>query len=67
MGGHITKSYSRQQKTIALSSAEAELHAVVAASSETLGVVSFCRDMGMTVDGEAYVDSSAALGIVQRT
>ena len=39
VGSHIVKSYSRQQKTVALSSAEAELHAMVAASAEALGIV----------------------------
>ena len=33
IGKHLVKAYSRQQRTIALSSAEAELHAMVAASS----------------------------------
>jgi hypothetical protein len=66
IGGHLIKSYSRQQKTVALSSAEAELHAMVAASAEALGVIGLCRDMGMKMEGEVYTDSSAALGITQR-
>ena len=66
-GKHTIKSYSRQQKTVAMSSAEAELHAMVAASAETLGVVSLCRDLGIDVQGEVYADSSAALGIAQRS
>ena len=66
-GKHTIKSYSRQQKTVALSSAEAELHAMVAASAETLGVAKLCRDLGMEVQGEVYADSSAALGIAQRS
>ncbi len=67
LGGHLVKSYSRQQKTVALSSAEAELHAMVAASAETLGIIGLCRDMGMEIAGEVYADSSAALGIAQRS
>ena len=51
MGNHLIKSYSRQQKTIALSSAEAELHAMVAASAEALGIMALCKDMGMVVEG----------------
>ena len=66
MGKHTLKSYSRQQKTIALSSAEAELHAMVAASSETIGLRALCRDMGLEAQGDVYVDSSAAIGISQR-
>ena len=65
-GSHILKSWSRQQKTISLSSAEAELHAAVAASSEVLGILALLRDMGVQAQGEINVDSSAALGIVQR-
>lgn len=67
MGKHLIKSYSRQQRTVALSSAEAELHAMVAASAEILGLIALCKDMGIEVGGEVYADSSAALGIVQRT
>jgi len=66
IGGHMIKSYSRQQRTVALSSAEAELHAMVAASAETLGVIGLCKDMGLAMEGEVYTDSSAALGITQR-
>ena len=65
-GAHVLKSWSRQQKTISLSSAEAELHAVVAASSGTLGMISLLSDMGIQAQGEINEDSSAALGIVQR-
>ena len=50
MGVHVIKKHSRQQQTIALSSTEAELHAVVAASVETMGVVNLCRGMGFTVE-----------------
>ena len=67
MGTHILKSYSKQQKTVALSSAEAELHAMVAASSEALGLIGVLSDMGFAADGEVYSDSSAALGIAQRS
>ena len=60
----MLKSWPRQQKTISLSSAEAELHAAVAASSKAL--MSLLRDMGVESQGEIKVVSSAALGIVQR-
>ena len=66
VGSHVLKTYSRQQKTVALSSAEAELHAMVAASAEALGIVSLMKDMGIDALGEVYADSSAALGIAQR-
>ena len=66
IGSHVIKSYSRQQKVIALSSAEAELYAMVAASAETLAVIAYATDLGMSISGEVYADSSAALGITQR-
>ena len=66
VGSHLLKTYSRQQKTVALSSAEAELHASVAASAEALGIVALMKDMGVDAIGEVYADSSAALGIAQR-
>jgi hypothetical protein len=65
-GTHVIKSYSKQQRTIALSSAEAELHAMVAASAEALGLLLLMRDMGIEAEGEIYGDSTAALGIAQR-
>ena len=62
----MIKSYSRQQKVIALSSAEAELYAMLAASAESLAMIAYCRDLGMTIGGEVYTDSAAALGITHR-
>ena len=46
LGKHTLNYYSRQQKTVALSSAEAELHAMVAASFETLDIMALCRIIG---------------------
>ena len=66
IGSHVIKTYSKQQRTIALSSAEAELHALVAASAETIGIVALLKDMGCVATGDVYSDSSAALGIAQR-
>ena len=66
IGSHVIKTYSRQQKTVALSSAEAELHAMVAASAEVLGIIGLLDDVGMKLTGEILADSSAALGISNR-
>ena len=66
LGHHTIKSYSRQQKTVALSSAEAELYAMVIASAETMAIISFAKDIGCILEGEIYADSSAALGIAAR-
>ena len=66
IGAHTIKSYSRQQKVVALSSAEAELYAMVAVSAESFAVIGYAQDLGMTLEGEVYTDSSAALGITHR-
>ena len=66
MGDHLLKTCSRQQRVVALSSAEAELYAMVAASAETMAIMAYARDLGMVVTGEVYTDSAAALGISQR-
>ena len=66
IGRHLLKTYSRQQKTIALSSAEAELYGMTACSSELLGMQACAADLGMKLNVSIYADASAALGIVQR-
>jgi hypothetical protein len=66
LGKHYIKSWSSTQKTIALSSGEAELTALVKCSSEGLGVLQMGYDWGMDFEMEVYVDSSAALGVVGR-
>ena len=41
---------------VSLSSAEAKLHAMVAASTATLGIVSLMKVMGVDAVGEVYAD-----------
>ena len=65
-GGHHLKSWSVTQKRVTLSSAEAELGAVVKASAETLGVIQMAQGLGDEVGAEVFVDSSAALSVTQR-
>ena len=66
LGEHVIKTYCKQQKVIALSSAEAELYAMVAASAETLALQAYAHDLGLDFGCELYCDSAAALGIAQR-
>ena len=66
LGEHVLKAYCRQQKVVALSSAEAELYAMVAASVETLAMAAYAKDLGVSLECELFCDSSAALGIAQR-
>ena len=66
LGAHAIKSWSRQQRTIALSSAEAETYGMVACSTELLGLQACARDLGISLGVSVYADASAALGIIKR-
>ena len=66
LGTHYIKSWSSTQKTIALSSGDAELTAAVKCSCETIGILQLSADWWMELEGEVLVDSSAALGVVGR-
>ena len=66
MGGHLLKSWSKEQKHIALSSAEAELYAANRGASEGLGLKSLAKDIGINLELELQIDASAACGIMQR-
>ena len=65
-GRHMIKSWSSTQKSITLSSAEAELVAAVKTATEVIGVTQMAADWGWDLEGQIFVDSSAALGIVHR-
>ena len=66
IGGHFIKGWARTQNNVTLSSAEAELIALVKCSAELLGVRSMLRDYGAESGGVVYADSSAALAIAKR-
>ena len=65
-GSHVIKHWSRTQAGIALSSGEAELVALIKASSESLGLANMSGEMGEVVQVQVLTDSSAAKGAVQR-
>ena len=65
-GSHMIKSWSSTQKSITLSSGEAELVAAVKTCTELIGVTQIMSDWGREVEGEVYVDSSAAIGVAHR-
>ena len=65
-GEHHVKSWSVTQKRVTLSSAEAELGALVKTSTEVLGILQMAEGLGRIMTAEVLVDSSAALGIVHR-
>eukprot|EP00973_Karenia_brevis_P036136 4982592-Karenia_brevis.AAC.1 len=66
VGGHFIKGWARTQNSITLSSAEAELVALVKTSAEILGIIGMAQDWGVSHRGIVSVDSSAALGIAER-
>ena len=49
-----------------MSSAEAELSAMVSAASEGLGARAMVRDFGSEIGIDGVVDASAAIGVAQR-
>ena len=63
-GSSVLKSYSKTQGTIAQSSAESELIAVVKASCEAIGTISLADDLGIQLRVRLHVDAAAALGIL---
>ena len=66
VGSHCVKTWSATQKSITLSSGEAELVAAVKMSTELLGVLQLLADWGLEKEARVYVDSAAAIGITQR-
>jgi len=66
LGKHLISHWSSTQTVIALSSAEAELNAVVKIVSETLGVRNLFKSMNKEKQIIIKTDSSACNGIVHR-
>ena len=65
-GAHVLKTWSQNQGVVALSSAEAELYAAVKCASNVQGMISTLKDFGSTKDGIVRIDSTAAIGIINR-
>ena len=65
-GEHLIVHRSRTQQVISLSSAEAELHALVKCASEGLAVMNMSLEMYAKLPLRVMTDSTAARGIVQR-
>ena len=66
IGGHVVKTWSSTQKSITLSSAEAELVAAVKMSAELIGVTQLAADWGLNMQGKVHVDSTAAIAVAER-
>ena len=65
-GSHCIKTLSVTQATIALSSAEAELYALLKAATQTLGLLAIAEDFGFLLQAAVHTDASATMGIVNR-
>ena len=61
------KTWSSTQAHVAMSSAEAELYALVKTAAEALGVQAIMADMGWNLRVRVSLDSSAAKAIASRT
>ena len=61
-GTHFIKAWSKTQATSPLSVAEAELYAVVMATSECIGITNIMNDFGRNMGVCILTDASAALG-----
>ena len=67
VGTHFVNSYAKTQASIALSSGEAEVIAMLRAGSEAVGLMNVAVDLGINVTwARMYVDAAAAIGIAQR-
>ena len=65
-GAHSLKTYSLTQKFVTLSSGEAELMAIVRATSEAIGLTQLAAGWGISLTAEIFCDSSAALAVTAR-
>ena len=66
IGPHVIKTWSSTQQMIALSSAEAELYALLKCACQTLGIMNLALDFGIRLQATVHTDASAALAISQR-
>ena len=66
VGKHLLKSWSSTQATITLSSGEAELHGVVKAGANGLGMLALMSDLGVKLYLVIWTDSTATQGICGR-
>ena len=66
LGDHMVRHWSSTQKTVALSSGEAELAGVVRGCAGAIALRSFGWDMGISLRITVHTDSSAAKGVVER-
>ena len=62
----MIKSWSKDQTVIATSSGEAELYALSKAASESIGIQSIGKDLGLELKIELEVDAIATMEMISR-
>ena len=62
-GGHCIKTRARIQATVALSSAEAPLHALIKSLAQGLGITTLFVDLVISVPVSFHAGASAAFGM----
>ena len=65
-GEHCLRTWSSTQRFVTLSSAEAELMAVLRSATEAIGLVQLAASWGLNFRAAVHVDSSAALAVASR-
>ena len=66
LGPYTLKTWSSTQAVVALSSAEAELYALVKAATQAIGIMAMADDFAMPAEAVVHTDSSSALSICHR-
>ena len=66
LGPYVTKTWPSTQQTIAVSSAEVGLYALLKCACQTLGVINLGLDFGLTLGAAVHADASAALVVTHR-
>ena len=66
LGNHLLTHWSRTQSSIALSSGEAELNAMLKGGCESLCLRNLLKEVGVDADIEMFGDSSASYGTLHR-
>ena len=66
LGAHLIKSWSSTQKSLSLSSGEAELYSIVKGIATGIGMQQYLVDLGASAELRIHTDSSAAQGICKR-
>ena len=66
IGNHWIRSHSKTQSCITLSTAEAELVAIVKCATEAIGIQSIAMDLGDKYEVNLNTDASAALAAIRK-